>query len=651
MLSVYKRPVMNFSHIDDRLTYYNSGIQLWEYLKGRICGAADAGRRVRGEIGDAVALENHVRKLRAHFLDRIGGLPVAGDLVKAEYFGETREEGLTIQNLTLEVRPGVRATANLYLPDGGGRKMPAVLFLCGHSLDGKMYPRYQTICRILASRGLVVLALDPTGQGERWNYYDPVAGHPVIRPATGDHEYCGFQCLLQGHNLCRYMLHDAMRAVDFLANHPQVDAARLGITGNSGGGTQTCLMMLLDERLAAAAPGTFVSSRQTIFDSGYSQDSEQIWRGFAEAGYDHADLLLSFAPKPLCVLSVEYDFFPIEGTRSTLSEARRFWDMFDRGGHLRLVEDQSVHGYTDKLGEAAADFFAEVFDCAATQGNVSRAALPENRLWATRSGQVLADFPESKTIFDENRIAFAAPQENAEEGLEFLRKAVFKDRNPVDLNLRVTQSWELGGITAFSGFWWSQEGLLNSGILLRPSVADDKSRPVTIALWEDGSKSLRLHEPWIRREIAAGRAVLVLNVTGMGPLEPYRFHYQQDLKEHYGTFFRINDDLLTLGDSFAALRTYDVLRCLDALGEWSGLDVGDVRLRLHGPYGIYGTLAAALDDRIGNVQWISPAVPWRELIQSKFYNDRDVKSLIVPGLIRLADWKNLVPKKKFSAMD
>lgn len=633
---------MNFSEIDDRLTYYNSKVQIWEYLKGRIDRAQALRNAKRDAITDESLLRMHVEELRNNFLEHIGGLPHAEASLPVEYCGEIKQEHLTIQSLILEVRPNVRATASLYLPAGASKNTPAVLFLCGHSVDGRMSERYQIIPRILVSRGLIVLALDPTGQGERSNYYDRDTGKPRIRMATGDHEYAGFQCLLQGHNLSRYMLHDAMRAMDFLSAHPLVDASRIGITGSSGGGTQTALMMLMEKRLAAAAPCTFVTSRRAIFDSGYAQDSEQIWPGFSEAGYDHVDLLAAFAPKPLCVLSVEYDFFPIEGKRETVSRARRFWEMFDRGDLLQTVEDRSVHRYTDTLAHASADFFAKNFGLIPAKVGEDPAPLSIRELRATKSGQILGDFPESKTIFDENRETFATASRDKRNAMAFLKKAVFKDRQPADVNLRITQNFSMANITAYSGFWWSQQGLLNSGILLRPADATNVKMPVTIALWEDGSRAMVQHDQWIRKEIAGKRGVLVLNVTGMGPLEPHPFHNQQDLKSYYGTFFRISDDLVTLGDSFAALRTYDVLRSLDALEKWEGLQTDDVRLYLHGPYGIYGALASALDERLKDVRWDEPMPPYSEILQSRYYNDRDIKSLIVPGLVRLADWAELV---------
>jgi hypothetical protein len=88
----------------------------------------------------------------------------------------------------------------------------------------------------------------------------------------------------------------------------------IGVTGNSRGGTQASLVRLADPRVAAAAPATFIMNRETYQRTGQPQDAEQIWPGFTGAGFDHEDILLAMAPKPVCVLAVTSDFFPIEGT-------------------------------------------------------------------------------------------------------------------------------------------------------------------------------------------------------------------------------------------------------------------------------------------------------------------------------------------------
>ena len=136
------------------------------------------------------------------------------------------------------------------------------------------------------------------------------------------------------------MLHDAMRT-RLLISRPEVDPAKIGVTGNSGGGTQTSLVMLADPRVAAAAPATFIMNRETYQRTGQPQDAEQLWPGFTGAGFDHEDILLAMAPKPVCVLAVTSDFFPIEGTRRTVTRSRRIWELSDRGEALELVEDDS----------------------------------------------------------------------------------------------------------------------------------------------------------------------------------------------------------------------------------------------------------------------------------------------------------------------
>lgn len=270
---------MNFLNIDDRLTYFNSKVQIWEHLKDRITSALNYRNDIRNSITTTQALHDYISEFRSFFKKQIGDIPDIGMPPKAKYLGEVKQDGILIQKLILETRPNVFATAALYIPDGISHKTPAVIFLCGHCVAGKS--EYHILLRILASRGLIVLILDPTGQGERLNYYDNKIQKTRIREGTGDHEYSGFQCLIQGHNLSRYMLHDSIRAFDFLSTHPLVDTNRIGITGGSGGGAQTLLMMLVEPRLAAAAPCAFVTSRRSIFDSGIAQDAEQIWPGFS----------------------------------------------------------------------------------------------------------------------------------------------------------------------------------------------------------------------------------------------------------------------------------------------------------------------------------------------------------------------------------
>lgn len=115
-------------------------------------------------------------------------------------------------------------------------------------------------------------------------------------------------------------MNDQMRAIDYMLTRPEIDPKRIGITGNSGGGTQTVSMMVCDDRIAAAAPATFLTGMREFLYTGMSQDMEQMWPACVEYGFDHVNSLMLFAPKPVAVLALTSDFFPIEGTRKSVAD-------------------------------------------------------------------------------------------------------------------------------------------------------------------------------------------------------------------------------------------------------------------------------------------------------------------------------------------
>jgi hypothetical protein len=492
---------------------------------------------------------------------------------------------------------------------------------------------------------LVVLAQDPVGQGERLSYFDPATGRPAVPACTRDHDTAGAQCRFVGDGIARYFLHDAMRGVDYLASRQEVDPARIGVTGNSGGGTQTSLMMLADSRVAAAAPGTFIMTRDAYQRTGQPQDAEQIWPGFSRAGCDHEDILIALAPKPVCVLAVSYDFFPIEGTRRAVERARRIWGLLGRESNLEFVEDRATHAYTPPLARAAARFFARhLLGREVDLAGFEPAPLPAEKLQCTRTGQVRADFSDAEFVFDAN-VARAAEAERAWQARpvserktharDWLRAEVFRDRVSVAPNLRVIESRRrVGGFDVDIGFWWSQPDLANLGMLIRAPGAAPIER-VVLALWNDGTAAISRHADWIEQRCRAGEAVLVLDPSGVGALKPDPIN-GGDLHGFYGTWHKFADDLDWIGDSLVALRTYEVLRALDALAEWPGVSVKQLRFQAGGALGLHARLAAALDERIERCEWTEPS-RLAELVRSRTYDTEHVKTFLLPGLLRHLD--------------
>lgn len=624
----------------------HTGTQLKDYVYARSAVQFARGDAERDALNSPEALRARQEEVRRFFIESLGGLPPSDTPLNARVTGTLSHPGFSIEKIVFESRPRHYVTANLYVPATRSGRTPAVLFLCGHHTTAKQVSEYQSVCQTLAQAGLIVFAIDPIGQGERLSYWDAAARRAIIRAGTGEHDYAGIQTRFVGDQIARYFLHDAMRALDYLITRPEVDAARIGVTGNSGGGTQTSLVMLADPRIAAAAPATFIMSRESYQWTGQAQDAEQNWFGFTGAGFDHEDILLAMAPKPVCVLAVTWDFFPIEGTRRTVARARRGWDLHGRGAALELVEDRSTHSYTPKLAQAAARFFARHLAQREIEPPADPQPVPEEQLHVTRSGQVRGEWPDAEFVFEANlarldtavaaRQALAAA-ERKRQAMAWLPEQVFRDRERNDLNPRyVERGTTLDELSVDIGFWWSQPRLANLGMLFRPRGQAGKM-PVTIALWEDGTSALGTHAAWLREECARGRAVLVLNLSGMGPLRPDPLSSRGELT---GTFRKLVDDLSFLGDSLVALRTYELLRVLDVLADWPGLEPTEVRLHAVGQVGLHARLAATLEPRFVACDWRDP-FRFADIVRNRSYDFPNVKQLILPGALRYFDLDEL----------
>ena len=311
----------------------------------------------------------------------------------------------------------------------GSGKRPGIVFVCGHQGQPKRVDEVQRVCLDLALHGMVVLAIDPWGQGERHEYPAPDGRRtPAVPPGTFEHSYGGLQCLLTGGGVGRYFAWDAVRAVDVLAALPEVDAARIGVTGNSGGGVQTTLLMVADERSAAAMPCTYITGCPAFFRTGQTLDAELSFPGTPAAGLDHADLLAAFAPRPLTVGGAGYDYFPIEGTEHAYEEARRLYALQGAGDRISLVVARAVHSYGDEMREAAVRFFTRELAGGERYEQRELATLPEDALLCSPTGQLYRDRPGQRGIYELNREFSAAhrrtPPELAAEAAERLARAL-----------------------------------------------------------------------------------------------------------------------------------------------------------------------------------------------------------------------------------
>jgi len=260
--------------------------------------------------------------------------------------GSIALDGYRIVKLTFQSRPGLRVTANLFIPDGPG-PFPAVLNVHGHFSQGKIASLVAARGHLLAQEGFVVLSVDAIGAGERGT-------------VPGEFEYhghVGAALLSVGETLLGAQILDNMRAIDLLQSLDFVDGNRIGVTGASGGGNQTMWIAALDPRIKAAVPVVSVGTFESYVTNG------NCWCETLPDGLRIAEewgVLGLIAPNPLLILTAQREqlpaFLPKEMLR-TYAATRRIYALY---GAEERIGNQIIdlsHGYFPEMRQHMLGWF------------------------------------------------------------------------------------------------------------------------------------------------------------------------------------------------------------------------------------------------------------------------------------------------------
>jgi cephalosporin-C deacetylase-like acetyl esterase len=502
--------------------------------------------------------------LRARFLEGIGGLPERTPL-KARVTGTLEREGYRIEKVTFESQPGFVVTANLYLPKTGAPPYPAILFPLGHETGAKSYPVWQTLLGNFARRGYVALAWDPVGQGERVQLWEAGGASPRFGASTSEHTIQGIQCLVAGDAIARYTVWDGMRALDYLLSRPEVDPKRVGVTGNSGGGTHTAYLAALDDRIHVAAPSCFITSWRRLLDSIGPQDGEQCIPGFLGAGLEHVDFVLSFAPKPYLMLSAIRDFFSIGGARGSYAEARRAYQQAGAADRMAMQETDEGHGYSRELRLASYRWFDRWLkgaESAAGETEVKPAA--EEELWAAKTGRVALE-PGAETLFTLNRARALQPKSApAPAAMRELLKWPAAAGGPR------LESYGIGmqaGLRIEKFVYESEPGIRVPAVIVSQTGSGAAAPAVLLVHGRGKSAAWPQIESLARR----GAVVMAIDARGLGETRSSAATKGDEWTNLFGDYDSAMTAVL-LGRSLAGMRAYDIRRGYEILAARAGVD-------------------------------------------------------------------------------
>ena len=197
--------------------------------------------------------------------------------------------GYTVENVAIETTPGLFLCGNLYLPEAPPKSMAAVLCPHGHARDpkytkeGRLRPEMQSRCATLARMGAAVFSYD-------------MVGYSDSRKLGWSH---------RSKQVLRLQCWNSIRALDFVLSLPGVDKERVGITGASGGGTQTFLLTALDDRIAVAAPCVMVSAH---FYGGCDCESGAPVHVRPNHITNNTEIAALCAPRPMILISCGGDW-------------------------------------------------------------------------------------------------------------------------------------------------------------------------------------------------------------------------------------------------------------------------------------------------------------------------------------------------------
>ena len=476
------------------------------------------------------------RELEQHLLSMLGGLPRERTPLHPHISGNIQMDGFRIEKLIFESLPGVYVSALLYVPKDGNKKHPAILVPAGHAANGKIH--YQALCQRLVQRGYVVISWDPVGQGERSQFWDAKTGNSRYNLICAEHAVLGNLAYLAGTNLARWEIWDGIRAVDYLLTRPEVDPERISITGTSGGGFQAAHIAALDRRIKVAVPSCYITALpmriyNRIFKDPDS-DPEQDLNGMLSNHVDHAGLLLMMYPRPVFVAAAVLDFFPIEGTHKTVREVTELYRKFHHADRIGFAEGYHTHEYSLENQEAAMEFLDRFNGLPARRGLAPVKELDEKLLQCTRSGQVMLDFEDARSLVDVIREYYT---EHKNKSVKTLKELYYSGLYPRinswpvaefqgEISERQEIRWEARGSSEFEGVTIEKYVLHHSRYLELPLLylhkTDGGQHPVLLWLGKNG-KATAEDWPNLIKYLAAGYDVVSVDPRGMGETRmPYK---------------------------------------------------------------------------------------------------------------------------------
>ena len=251
-------------------------------------------------------------------------------------------DGVTISDVAIETLPGLKLTGNFFTPEKFSGKLPAILCPHGHWSTGRVCHKATggviMRCMELARLGFAVFAYDMIGYNDNNDMPHRWAKEPRLKAYFNGISPFGLQTA------------NSMRAVDFIASHPDVDPSRIGCTGASGGGSQTWFIAALDPRIKVLCPVCMLSLH---FMGGCTCEEGPLLR---TRGLTSFDIVAAAAPRPVLLPSVTGDWTNLNPDYE-VPKLKEIYKLYHAEDNVESFHYDDCHNYNQRTRQHVYAWF------------------------------------------------------------------------------------------------------------------------------------------------------------------------------------------------------------------------------------------------------------------------------------------------------
>jgi cephalosporin-C deacetylase-like acetyl esterase len=320
--------------------------------------------------------------------------------LQAKVTGKLERDNFIVEKLHFQSKPGLYVTANLYRPKTIKGKLPAVLYVCGHSWKGRDGNKsaHQDHGMWFATNGYVCIILDTLQLGEIPGVHHGTYGTPYRhfrtygikdRPEVENR----FWWYCAGYTPAGVECWNGIRAIDYLCSRPDVDPERIGVTGISGGGAATFWIAAADERVKVAVPVSGMSDLESYVKHKVINGHCDCMFLYNTYQWEWTTIAALVAPRPLLFANSDNDrIFPMDGNRRIIDRLRKLYKLYGKPELVDEYVSKGDHAYRPDLRIAVFKFLNKHLK------NDTKTPVTDSAEFKPFAGKELRVFPEDKDI-------------------------------------------------------------------------------------------------------------------------------------------------------------------------------------------------------------------------------------------------------------